>query len=316
VLLLLANCGRGALGAAPSPFAADYERARSYGDRVRNKVFRERVVPQWNQSGDGFWYRVETGPQTHEFVVVDIPAGERRLLMDHARLAARLGEATGRDIDPKSLPLDHLRLAPGGLELEFSCYGQDWRYHPQENSLSQLSAAAVDHRHPHRGVRILARPRPSTNGVETQLEVVNRLNVPLRLEWVDHDGSRRAYGAVAPRQTFHQHTFANHVWIVSVNAAAPLAIFQATAESGRVVIHSDEPLPPSAGSTDSAARGRGDRVAPRRRSPDGKYEALIHQFNVTLRDLHTQESHPLTSDGTAEDPYDGRCYWSPDSLSA
>ncbi len=70
--------------AIPSAFAqgtkADYERALSLGRRTEGKVFRSSVQPHWLPGGDTFWYRVETGPGAHEFVLVDAVKGERRVV--------------------------------------------------------------------------------------------------------------------------------------------------------------------------------------------------------------------------------------------
>ncbi len=56
---------------------ADYDRALSLGKRTEGKVFRSSVQPHWLAGGDTFWYRVETGEGTGEFVFVDAVKGER-----------------------------------------------------------------------------------------------------------------------------------------------------------------------------------------------------------------------------------------------
>ncbi len=48
-------------------------------------------------------------------------------------------------------------------------------------------------------------------------------------------------------------------------------------------------------------------------SPDGRWRAEIEGFNVRLRDTETGETHELSSNGKADDPYLPRFYWSPDS---
>lgn len=58
----------------------DYARAADLDARTRDTVFRDRVRPHWNADGTGFWYRVETGPGTHELVRVDIDAAERTVV--------------------------------------------------------------------------------------------------------------------------------------------------------------------------------------------------------------------------------------------
>ncbi len=63
---------------APSAIAADFGRALSFPKRTENRVFRDRVSATWLPDGRSFWYRVQTGPQQHEVVLVDAATGERK----------------------------------------------------------------------------------------------------------------------------------------------------------------------------------------------------------------------------------------------
>jgi len=63
---------------ATSALAADYEHALSLPKRTENLVFRDRLKPNWLPDGKAFWYRVQTGPQTHEFVLIQAESGERK----------------------------------------------------------------------------------------------------------------------------------------------------------------------------------------------------------------------------------------------
>lgn len=47
----------------------DYDRAASLGERVRGKVFRANISPNWLKDG-GFWYQVTVGPDQSEWVLV------------------------------------------------------------------------------------------------------------------------------------------------------------------------------------------------------------------------------------------------------
>src|SRR6185437_248506 len=71
----------------------DFERARTLGERVRNTVFRYEVKPHCLPGDGRFWYRLSTGPQSHEYLLVDAAAGKRVPAFHHARLAASLIEA-------------------------------------------------------------------------------------------------------------------------------------------------------------------------------------------------------------------------------
>jgi dipeptidyl aminopeptidase/acylaminoacyl peptidase len=46
--------------------------------RTENTVFRDRIKANWLPDGKTFWYRVQTGPTTHEFVRIDATTGTRR----------------------------------------------------------------------------------------------------------------------------------------------------------------------------------------------------------------------------------------------
>jgi dipeptidyl aminopeptidase/acylaminoacyl peptidase len=46
--------------------------------RTENKVFRDRVKANWLPDGKTFWYRVQTGPEGHEFVLIEAETGKRK----------------------------------------------------------------------------------------------------------------------------------------------------------------------------------------------------------------------------------------------
>lgn len=62
----------------PSIQAASFDAALNLPKRTENKVFRDRVKPNWLPDGKSFWYRVQTGPQAHEFVLIDATTGSRK----------------------------------------------------------------------------------------------------------------------------------------------------------------------------------------------------------------------------------------------
>jgi dipeptidyl-peptidase 4 len=55
------------------------------------------------------------------------------------------------------------------------------------------------------------------------------------------------------------------------------------------------------------------RSRARETSPDGKWQALIREHNVLVRNLDNGEEAALSMDGAESDPYEPRFYWSPDS---
>ena len=67
-----------AANAASGSKEADYARALSFAHRTEGKVFREVVSPHWLPDQTHFWYRVITGPDTQEYVLVDTQTGNIR----------------------------------------------------------------------------------------------------------------------------------------------------------------------------------------------------------------------------------------------
>ena len=61
-----------------SAMAADFEQALSLPKRTENLVFRDRIKANWLPDGKSFWYRVQTAPKTHEFVLIQAATGERK----------------------------------------------------------------------------------------------------------------------------------------------------------------------------------------------------------------------------------------------
>lgn len=55
----------------------DYQRALSFPQRTENRVFRSQVRPQWMPGGTQFRYRIQTGPESFEWVQVDAEKGTR-----------------------------------------------------------------------------------------------------------------------------------------------------------------------------------------------------------------------------------------------
>jgi dipeptidyl-peptidase-4 len=58
--------------------AADFSSSLTLPKRTENKVFRSNVKPNWLPDGKSFWYRVQTGPQEHEFVLINAATGARK----------------------------------------------------------------------------------------------------------------------------------------------------------------------------------------------------------------------------------------------
>lgn len=62
--------------------AADFQAALSLPKLTENAVFRDRLEAKWLNDGKSFWYRVQTGPESHEFVLIQTATGERKVAPD------------------------------------------------------------------------------------------------------------------------------------------------------------------------------------------------------------------------------------------
>ncbi len=135
---------------------ADYERAANLEQRFANRVFRLRVEPQWNATGTAFWYRVDTGPDSHEFIWVDAERGERKVAFDHRKLAEAIQAAAQPPLSPPAaatrLPLERLELSDDRQRLRFRAYNADWELQLSDHSLKRLGS-------PHDRRNSIGRPR-------------------------------------------------------------------------------------------------------------------------------------------------------------
>ena len=241
---------------AQTIFAANFEelysRAQSLAGRTEGKVFRDAVAPHWLPDGRHFWYRIATGPDAHEYVLVDAETGE----VKRAASAEKIGVTEAEKL-----------------------------------STSKLKSLT---------------PKRSTHtGGETAIRFHNATEAPVELFWVDEGGERKAYGRVRPGQTFEQHTYAGHVWLVTDALGNPLGFFEAAADPLEVTIDGkpekiDAPHPRKNHRTDGA------------KSPDEQCSIQFENQNAALV-LASGETVALTTNGTKQNPFRGPVVWSPDS---
>ena len=108
------------LPAQSSDVAADYARATSLADRVRNTVVD--VVaegPVWIDGGTQFWYRKSVGGGA-AFVWGDAATGTKGPAFDHARLASSIGTAAGGTYTATTLPFTTPIFTAGRQSIEFT----------------------------------------------------------------------------------------------------------------------------------------------------------------------------------------------------
>ena len=292
---------------------ADYERASRLRELTDNKVFRDRVRPHWFAEGTHFWYRVRTGSDRHEFVLVDVEAGTRRPAFDHERLATALAAAGCKNVSAQQLSIESLAIDLQEHSIRFRHGEKLWRCDLQTY---QLSASSPDDSPPVDDADRLQPfpdgPKASTRtGPETRVTFVNRTRSDVELIWLDTAGERHSYGRIPAGETRSQHTFAGHVWLLVDDQGRPLGLLEAPEDEVDIAITGPAA---AAGPEQNGAEGQGGRRARRgNRSPDGQWSAFVRDNNVWLHNTDSGEEAALTTDGSAADAYRDRFYWSPDS---
>ena len=95
-----------------SPLLADMASALSLPARTENCVFRDRLQVTWLPDGQSFWYRVQTGPQTQEYVRIDASTGDRRTAAD----LKSLGLPETASVKTSAMPVQLRKTVRTGVE--------------------------------------------------------------------------------------------------------------------------------------------------------------------------------------------------------
>ncbi|MFO0878912.1 MAG: prolyl oligopeptidase family serine peptidase [Gemmataceae bacterium] len=122
--------------------AEDYDRAAKLHGRTRDKVHRTRIQPHWFDDNQRFWYRVDLGGGTREYVLVEVAAGTRKAAFDAPKLAASLSAATGQKVDATRLSLDQLAFESDARVATFQALGKRWRLDRTAGTLTEVPTKA------------------------------------------------------------------------------------------------------------------------------------------------------------------------------
>jgi dipeptidyl aminopeptidase/acylaminoacyl peptidase len=303
-LALVLVLGVGLLNAGAQGTQSDYEWAGNLRKLTENKVFKQTVRPRWFADNARFWYRNDLAGGAREFVLVDALKGERQPAFDHARVAATLGQALGKDLTPDRLPVEVLEAGPDESTLLLSAAGRWWLLDRRTGTLSPTNRADEAAA----SLRADDRPRPTRRtGEETTITFVNRTQGDVTAYWMMPEGERRRYATVQAGEQFQQHTYAGHVWLVTDSRGRTLGVFEAVEGGGDVVVNGKPNDRPPPTEKPGARRSRGPD------SPDGRWTAFLRDHNVFVRDRHNGAETALSTDGAAEDAYTDRLHWAPDS---
>lgn len=266
------------------------------------RLYRDRIRAQWLSDNERFWYRVTTGPDQQEYVLVHAPTGTKQPAFDHQRLAKALATAGIEKVKEENLQLDQLSFEDALLK--FRAYGRNWTWKPDTD---ELAAGA-----PVRATR-LQRASPSRRtGDETWVTFINRTDAAVELFWLDTDGRQRSYGTVPAGETRKQHTFSGHKWLAADPQGRTLLVIEAGDETQEVDI--DPRTEPAEAETDKAESPRQpERPTKGTPSPNGRWSVFFNENNLHLLDTSTGQEQALTTNGDADHAYVPPVHWSPDS---
>ncbi|MFO0800806.1 MAG: prolyl oligopeptidase family serine peptidase [Gemmataceae bacterium] len=110
------------------PTPADLKEAdrRAAQPPAPGRVYRDKVTPNWFAEGTKFWYRNDLKAGTKEFVLVDAAKGTRRPAFDHAKLAAGLSKAAGKEYAAERLPFQTITLDEAVTRVRFQVRDDEW----------------------------------------------------------------------------------------------------------------------------------------------------------------------------------------------
>ncbi len=103
----------------------DYERAEAVSKLYKDKVFNNPSSFHWLKS-EKIWY-LNTTRQGKEFILVDVAGKKQRPLFDQVRLAKVLSQKSGKKVDAKALPFDHVDFSDDLKSFTFRIDSARWR---------------------------------------------------------------------------------------------------------------------------------------------------------------------------------------------
>ncbi|NNJ25945.1 prolyl oligopeptidase family serine peptidase [Alienimonas chondri] len=269
---------------ADRPFESFAEAAR-WVQTTNGGVARNRVQPRVISEGPDFWYRIDTGPKTAEFVLVRPGEGARHPAFDHDAVAAAISRRGGEPVTGKTLPFRVIEYPDGPTgPVRFSARGARWEVDGSEVREVDRSDAGDGGAGPQsENVQWLDRPRSDLDvGGRTTVTFVNQTDGPLTLFWLN--GRREtSYGQVAAGADRDMGTYAGHVWLVKNAGGTTLAALAGTDAPGRAIIAGPDPRFSDAGAEDSDD-------APRAAEGPRQTTIILRRGNV----VHRPSDRPLT----------------------
>ena len=127
----------------------DYNRAYSLGKKYNyGRIDNMNIQPHWLDEGSKFWYVIEKDG-VPEYMLSDASTLKTTPLFKISKLAAKLSEATGKEINGEKYRPERLRVLSDGNEITFSFDGKNWKYQIKKDILTDEGAIPVYPPQPH-----------------------------------------------------------------------------------------------------------------------------------------------------------------------
>jgi hypothetical protein len=76
-----------------------------------------------------------------------------------------------------------------------------------------------------------------SGGRSTSVVFINNLDVVATIYWINYDGGRQHYMTLSPGQSYKQHTYVDHPWLVCAGSEQlPIAVFHPSQNDGHALI--------------------------------------------------------------------------------
>lgn len=243
----------------------------------KNQAAKARVVPNWLQSGDVFWYRHQLSPDESEFVVVDAVKKARTGNFDQSSLAQHLEKYTKQPIDAAKL-VEEKNL-------------DEWNGPLNNDNL--------------KGAFIRTESASPFAGKEVSVRFINTCKAPTIVQWIDHAGEPVHRDTLEPGKSGSFNSWAGHIWRLTNSGNQQIrAVYRSPKAVENDVVVLDDDMKWEAG-TDNEQY---PTIPLNIQFP----HVFVRKFNVWISSAEGDEQQ-ITTDGVEDDQYDEyHIYLSPD----
>jgi len=260
------------------------------------QVYRAEITPHWFSKSTKFWYRNQTDKAKFEFILVDSQSGTRERAFDHEKVADQLSADLNRTVQADAIPIRDLEFSESDNTIQLSGKYGVWKYHRKTRQITRTSDKPISKP---QSIFFLPPRKSSNKGDDVDFKIVNELNEPVHLLWINRSGSPVQYATLEPNETRIQHSYPGHVWLIQNRQKQAMACFEVPKNMAPIVIryellpqlHSSKRKRPSSTAWKSAL------------SPNQQYRVVERNHDLWRVNQQTNEAIQLTTDGTVENSF-------------